>query len=189
MRHGWSVGSPHQQTPWNSGLSWVKGDKDCCGIGVSFIRGKPERVRAAVPGEDKAQWDLKDGNKEDGMRLFSVMFNEWKRDSGHKTFKTRKHFFYCDWTIGPVCPDRLWWLHPWGSSRPKWTQTWATYCGSLCFEQRLELGNPQMPLPNSAILRFWDSPSHSSKILTFFPSFCSLHGLFFHCMRVWFILS
>lgn len=25
--------------------------------------------------------------------LFLVVFNEWKRDSGHKTFKIRKHCF------------------------------------------------------------------------------------------------
>lgn len=36
---------------------------------------------------------LKHGDKEDGTRLFLVVFNEWKRDSGHRTFKIRKHFF------------------------------------------------------------------------------------------------
>lgn len=36
----------------------MKGHKDGGGIRESFIEGKPERVGTALPGEDKAQWDL-----------------------------------------------------------------------------------------------------------------------------------
>lgn len=96
-----------------------------------------------------------------------------KRQWAQNIWNKKTLFYYTgDLTTGPVCPDRLWWLRPWGSSRLKWTQTWATCCDWLCFEQRLELDDPQMPLPTSSILRFCGCPSYSYKSLTFFFSFC-----------------
>lgn len=119
--------------------------------------------------EESGVCHLKRGCKEDGTTLFLVVSSTRTKaiathsNTGGVIWTSGSTSLLCEWhSTGTVCPEWLWSLPPWRSSKATWTWSWATCSRCPFLSRKVGPDDFQKSLPTSTFLQFCNTEDCTS---------------------------